>query len=257
MKTIRAVVSAVAIVAAVVAVSIRVTVAETAVIHVFASSATKSVIRVIQPQTEKRLGHAVLAEFDTAASLKKRIESGELFDLAILTSDITDTLIKEGKIAGSSRTNLSRTGIGIGTRVGAPQLDVSTPEAIKQTLLNAKSITYAQEGAARGYIDDMLGVLGIADALKSKIILQRESARTVSSVTDGEAQLVITLISEIKPVKGLELVGPLPPKFQHYVTFTAGVSAQAKEPEVGEALIKILKEPATSEAFEAAGMEPL
>jgi molybdate transport system substrate-binding protein len=257
MRTIRAVVTAVAIFTALVAPYTHVTVAENAVIHIVSSSAAKSVIQAIQPQIETTLRCQIAAEFDTAASIKRRIESGESFDVAILTSDIMDTLIKEGKITGASSTPLSRTGIGIGARAGAVPVDVSTPEAIKQTLLNAKSITYAQQGVARSYIDEMLGALGIADALKSKTILQLESARTLSSVADGEAQLVITLISEIKPAKGLELVGPFPPKFQHYVTFTAGVSAQANEPEIAGALIKILKEPTSLEAFKAVGMEPL
>ena len=232
------------------------TAAETNEIRVLASNGVKAVMEDIRPQCERTTGHPLAVQFNTTASLKERVEAGEAFDVAIFTSEVMDDLIKEGKIAGGTRADVSRVGIGIGIRAGAPRPDISTPEALKQTLLKAKSITYTWNGASSVYNARMFERLGIAGDVKPKIILQQESTRATASVAEGQNEFLITLISEILPVQGIELLGPLPAEVQSYVDFRAGVSAKSKKAEAAKALIEFLTSPTVAPTFKAKGMEP-
>jgi molybdate transport system substrate-binding protein len=232
-------------------------VAQAPAVRVLASNGVQGALSEIIPQCERAIGHPLAVEFGTTATLKPRIESGEAFDFTVLTSDAIDALIKEGKVAGDSRANAARVGIGIGIRAGAAKPDVSTPEALKKALLNAKSITYAAAGASRAPTDKMLAGMGIADALKSKTLLLSGAEETAAAVRDGKAELLITLISEILSAKGLELAGPLPKDFQTYIGFAAGMSPSAKNSEAAKAAVKFLTGPKAAAAYKAKGMEPV
>ncbi len=231
-------------------------VAQTAEIHVFASNGVKAVIDDLKAKSEHALGVSLAIQFGTTAGLKQRIEAGEAFDVALLTADAIDDAIKAGKIAGATRADLARCGIGVGIRAGAAKPDIGSPEAFKKTLLNSKSVTWASDGASRVYIAQMLDHLGIAEDMKPKIRLQPGSVRAAASVADGEAEILMTLISEILPAPGVELLGPLPAKLQNYVSFATGVSVQAKNPQAGKALIKFLTGPKVASVYKAKGMEP-
>jgi molybdate transport system substrate-binding protein len=230
--------------------------AQAPAVRVLASNGVQGALNEIIPQCEHAIGHSLAVEFGTTASIKPRIEGGEAFDFTILTSEAIDALIKEGKLAADSRTSVARVGIGIGIREGAAKPDVSTPEALKKALLNAKSITYAAAGASRPPTDKMLASMGIADALKSKTLLLAGADETSAAVRDGKAEILITLISEIKSAKGLELAGPLPKEFQSYVSFAAAVSPNAKNAEAAKAAVKYLTGPKAAAAYKAKGMEP-
>jgi molybdate transport system substrate-binding protein len=231
--------------------------AQAPAVRVLASNGVQGALNDVIPQCERAIGHSLAVEFGTTATLKPRIESGEAFDFTFLTSEAIDALIKEGKLAADSRASAARVGIGIGIRAGAAKPDVSTPEALKKTLLNAKSVTYAAAGASRGPTDKMLDRMGIADALKSKTLLLAGAEETSAAVRDGKAELLITLISEIKTAKGLELAGPLPKEFQAYITFAAAVSANAKNAEAAKAAVRFLTGPKAADAYKAKGMEPV
>jgi molybdate transport system substrate-binding protein len=231
--------------------------AQAPAVRILASNGVQGALNDIIPQCERAIGHPLAVEFNTTAVLKPRIESGEAFDFTVLTSDAIDALIKEGKVAADSRANAARVGIGIGFRAGAPKPDVSTPEALKKALLNAKSITYAAAGASRPATDKMLDRMGIADALKSKTSLLPGAEETTAAVRGGKAELLITLISEIVSAKGLELAGPLPKEFQAYIAFAAGVSSNAKNTEAAKAAVKFLTGPKAAAAYKAKGMEPV
>ncbi len=231
--------------------------AQAPAVHVLASNGVQGALIEIIPQCERAIGHPLAVEFGTTATLKPRIEGGEAFDFTILTSEAIDALIKEGKVAADSRANAARVGIGIGIRAGAAKPDVSSPEALKKALLNAKSITYASAGASRPPTDKMLERMGIADALKSKTLLLSGAEETSAAVRDGKAELLITLISEIVSAKGLELAGPLPKDFQTYVGFAAGVSPNAKNSGAAKAAVKFLTGPKGAAAYRAKGMEPV
>jgi len=223
-------------------------------IRVLSSNGVKAIIEDLRPEIERALGHALSIEFSTAASLKTKIEAGGAFDVTILTPALIDELIPQGKVAGDSRVDVARAGVGVGVRQGAPRADVSTPDALKRTLLQATSVAFTAEGQSRITIDRAFDRLGIAEAMRPKILL-RGPGEAPEAVASGEAELVLTLMSEILPVPGLQLLGPLPVDLQGYVTFTAGRSSNAGDADAANALLKYLSGPAVAAALKAHGLE--
>src|SRR5207253_2866190 len=191
--------------------------AQTTPLRVLCSNGMKGVVEELRARAEREIGRPLSIEFNTSAAFKQKIQSGEAFDVAILASDVLDDMIKAGKISAATRADLGRSGIGVGIRSGAPKPDIKTPEAFKKTLLAAKSMTWVEVGASRVHIDKMLKDLGIAQDVKSKIVLTRTVDESVASVADGETELLLTLVSEIVPAKGLQFVGPFPERVQGYV----------------------------------------
>jgi molybdate transport system substrate-binding protein len=225
--------------------------------RVLASNGIKAVVDELRPQYEKKSGHALSIDFGTSASLKQRIESGESFDVTILTSDLIDELAKSGKIASGTTAGLARAGIGVGVRAGTAKPNIATPDALKQTLMQAKSVTYARDGASRIFIGQMLDHLGIAKEVDAKTIYEQGSVRAAAKVADGQAELLMTLVPEILPAPGVDLVGPLPAQLQHYISFAAGVGAKAGHADAAKALIKYLAAPENAPTLKAKGMEPI
>ena len=225
-------------------------------LRVIVSNGVKTVIDEIRPQWEKAAGRPLSFEFGTTAALKQRIEGGEPFDVTILTSDAIADLVKDGKVAGSSRTELARCGIGLGQRAGAPKPDIATVDALKRTLHGAKNITFAEAGASRTYLDKMFGQFGMADEMKAKTVLTPSSVNSNQLVSEGKAQYILTLVSEILPAPGVDLVGPLPAQVQSYVNFAAGTSALPANTEARAALLKFLKSSAVAPVIKAKGLEP-
>jgi molybdate transport system substrate-binding protein len=222
--------------------------AQKAELHVFTSDGMKPAVEALIPQIEHSIGRKLATQFDASKTLRDKILSGAPFDVAILTSDVIDDLIKQGKIAAGTRAEIARTGIGIGIRAGAPKPDISTPEALKRTLLKAKSITFNPSGASAVHANEMFARLGIAETVKPKLILDAEAGRPQKNVAEGNAELVITLIPEIKFFPGVELAGPLPGDFQSYISFSAGVATNTHNADAAKALIKFITGPAAAPA---------
>jgi molybdate transport system substrate-binding protein len=229
--------------------------AQTSEVRVLASNGIKAVVEDLLPQTERAIGHPISVQYRPTAALKQEIDAGEPFDVVIVTVESIAQLSKEGKTTGGEGTPISRAGVGIGIRKGAPRPDISTPEALKRALLGAKAIAYGPSGASFPYITRMLDTLGIADTMKAKTLFFDTSDGTNGSVVQGKADFGITLVSEILPVQGLELLGPFPDEFQGYVRFSAAVSANAKNPEAASALIKFLAGPDALPSIKARGMQ--
>ena len=229
--------------------------AQNAPVRVLASNGVKAVIDELKPQAEKAVGRPLAIEFGTSSVVKKQIESGAAFDVAILTSDVIGELAKAGKIAAGTQTEMARCGIGIGVRAGAPKPDIKTTEALKKALLATKSITYAQDGASAAYILQMENKLGIADTMKAKTILEKGSVASNARVADGSAGMILTLVSEILPAPGVQLVGPLPADVQHYVNFATGIGVNTKNTDAGKALAKFFSSPAVAPTLKSKGME--
>ena len=225
-----------------------------AAIRVLSSNGVKAIIEDLQPEIERAIGHALSIEFSTAASLKTKIEAGEAFDVAILTPALIDELIAQGKVAVDSRVDVARAGVGVGVRQGAPPADVSTSDALKSTLLKATSVAFTAEGQSRITIDRAFDRLGIAEAMRRKTLM-KGPGEAPAAVAAGEADLVLTLMSEILPVPGLQLLGPLPADVQGYVTFTAGRSSNPKDADAASALLRHLSGPAVAAALRAHGLE--
>jgi molybdate transport system substrate-binding protein len=223
-------------------------------VRVLSSNGVKAAIEAIRPEIERAIGHALSIEFSTAASLKTKIEEGEAFDVAILTPALIDDLIAQGKVAADSRVDFARSGVGVGVRQGAPVADVSTPDALKSTLLNATSVMFTADGQSRITIDEAFERLGIAETMGPKTIL-KGPGEAPEAVAAGEAELVLTLVSEIVPVPGLRLLGPLPDDVQGYVSFTAGRGADANDADAAGALLGHLSGPAMAAALQTHGLE--
>ena len=227
-------------------------------IKVLTAGAFKQVLLALVPDFERTSGHKVTVENDTVGALTKRIAGGEAFDLAVLTPKAVDDLAKEGKFAAGSRANLARVGVGVVVKDGTPKPDIGSVAAFKQALLAAKSVAYidpAAGGSSGIYVAGLLDKLGIAAEVKPKAKLIPGGA-VAEHVARGEAELGIHQISEILPVKGITLVGPLPAEIQNYTVYAAGVGAHAKESDAAKALIKTLTSPAAAEVLKSKGMEP-
>jgi len=224
-------------------------------LRVLASNGVRGAISALQPQVERAVGKPLNIEWGSSAALKRKIEAGEAFDLALLTPETTSDLMKSGKIAAGTAADLARTGVGFGIREGAPKPDVSTPQAVKQTLLKAKSISIVKEGASRATIDKMFATLGVADAVASKTKLEAGTERAGESVATGQSELEIVPLSEVGLVKGVQIAGALPGDLQNYLRFQASVGANAKDAATAKKAIQFLTSPAAAPTFKAKGME--
>ncbi len=230
--------------------------ANAAEIRVLSSNALKTVVEELGPQFEKATENKLNVNFGAAANLKTSIEKGEAFDLAILTSSALDDLVKQGKLVAATRADIARSSVGLAVKKGAAKPDISTTEAFKRALLDAKSIAYVEQGASGIYLKSLFERLGIAEQLKPKIKLLPASNPAANAVANGEAEIGMTQISEILPYAGAELVGPLPADIQLYTVFPAAVGASAKEPDAAKALIKFLTAPAAVPVLKAKGLSP-
>jgi molybdate transport system substrate-binding protein len=215
----------------------------------------KSEILDLQPQAERALARPLTIDFGSTTGLLARINAGEPFDVAILTSDAIANLTNENKLAAATRADLSRCGVGFAVRTGAPRPDIGTTAAMKQALLGARSIAYAKDGASRPTVEKMFDRLGIAAELKSKLVLTTGSGPAMEAVASGQTAVVLTLISELMPVHGIDIVGPLPADLQGYVSFGAAANSKTANAEAARLLIAQLKAPAAAAVYKAKGME--
>jgi molybdate transport system substrate-binding protein len=226
-------------------------------IKVLTAGAFKQVLLAVLPEFEKQTGHKVTVENDTVGALRKRIEGGEAFDVAVLTPAAIDDLSAKGKLVAGTRANLARVGVGVMVKAGAPAPDIGSVEAFKRALLAAKSVAYidpASGGSSGIYVAGLLEKLGIADQITPKAKLKK-GGYVADLIVAGEAELGIHQISEIVPVKEVKLVGPLPGEIQNYTIYAAGLGAAAKDGEAAKALIKALTGPAVADVLKSRGME--
>jgi ABC-type molybdate transport system, periplasmic component len=170
---------------------------DAAEIKVLASNALKTALEELGPQFEKASEHKLSFTFNAAVPLKAEIEKGVAFDVAILSAPITEDLVKQGKLVAATRADIARSGAGLAVKRGAPKPDISTTEAFKRTLLDAKSICYVEQGATGIYLKGLFERLGIAEQLKSKTKLLPPSNPAAHAVANGEAEIGMTQISEI------------------------------------------------------------
>lgn len=245
----------IALAATLLIVSAPVSGANCAELKIFGSRVTKMVMTELGPQFERSSGYTPVVVADVAAVMKRRIEAGEPFDLAVLVDFQADELIKAGKLVAETRTDVMKAGIGVAVKRGASKPDIGTVDAFKRALLDAKSITYLKEGASTIYLDRLFTRLGIAEALRAKTV--KPDTETVSErVAQGEVELGIIVIPNILSVPGAELVGPVPSEVQSYIVFTAAVSAQSANQQAARDLIKLITSPAVVPLLKAKGMEP-
>ncbi len=227
-----------------------------AVVKILSTHAVEEVLRELAPSFERACGARLVIDYDPANALKRRIEDGAAFDVAIVTRPVIDALAKQGKVAGESCVDIGRSGLGVAVRRGAARPDVTSIEAFTHALLAARSVVRSREGTSGLYFESLLTRLGIADAMRGKIVLGG-SGRIAELVARGEAEMAVQQSPELLPVKGVDIAGPLPDELQLYTVFSAGVGADCKVKAAAKAYIQALTEPASSALFKAKGLEPV
>jgi molybdate transport system substrate-binding protein len=229
--------------------------AQSAEIKVFSSAAPRGVFRAMAPDFERTTGHRLVIDYDFAADLKRRIEAGDPFDVAILPPDLADDLVRRGSLAAGSRVDLGRTGMGVAVRRGAPKPQIDTVDAFRRALLAAPTVAYANGGASGVYVHAILARLGIAEAMKQKL-RPYPAGGAVEAVARGDADLVVIGISPILDVPGVELAGRLPLELQSFIVFTGSVGAATRRADAARTFLTLLTSPAAVELFKAQGFEP-
>ena len=224
-------------------------------IKVLCSNSSHAVMKELLPAFERASGHKVSINYDTAILTLNRIKGGETADVVILNAPAIDELTKQGRIAAGSRRTLARCGVGIAVRAGAPKPDISSVEAFKRALLDAKSIAHTEAGASGIHFSGLIERLGIAAQVKTKA-RTRPGGLIGKLVASGEAELAVQQIPELMAVAGIDLVGPLPHELQLTSTVTAAVFADARQPEVARAFLAFLSTPAAARVFKAHGLDP-
>jgi molybdate transport system substrate-binding protein len=220
-------------------------------IRVISSSALRSVLEQVAPEFENATGHKLVFTWGQAEILK-----GTSFDLAVLTAAVIDKLIMQGRLIGASRKAVAVSAAGLAVRKGAAKPDISTVESFKRTLLDAGSITFAEQGGTGAYLKVLFLRLGIADAVAGKFRPLRPEQGPAQAVADGEAEIGLTQISEILPYAGAELVGPLPSEIQLATTYAAAIGVGTLHADVAAALFKLITAPAAAPVFRANGLDP-
>ncbi|HET9834599.1 MAG TPA: substrate-binding domain-containing protein [Vicinamibacterales bacterium] len=226
-------------------------------IKVLCTNGVRAVVQELVPQFERNTtsGDKVVLLYEPSTQLRKRIDAGEPFDLVIMTTTLVDEEIKAGKLAADSRTFIARSGLGVSIRSGAKKPNIATVDAFKRALLNADSITFAQQGASAQPFEVLVAKLGITSQLRPKYNLRNTASEVGEAVANGVVELGIAPVSEILPVRGVDLVGPFPKDVQSYVEMTGAVSVNAKQKDEATKLLAFLIAPANLPEFKVKGME--
>ena len=229
--------------------------AQSAEIKLLASGAVKEAYLELLPTFEKAGGHSVKAVWSNTTDIRKRISGGEIADLVILGDDGTEALIKDGKLVASTRAAFAKSGIYVAVRSGASAPDIGSADALKKSILAAKSVAYSS-GASGTYVVSMLQKLGIYDEVRPKAVVTKPNEPVGEKLVRGEAELGFHQLSELIPVKGIDIVGPLPAEIQQTTVFSGALHRAAKEPDAAGALIRFLTAPAAAQSLKKHGLDP-
>ena len=224
-------------------------------ITVLCSNGFKAVLQDLAPQFEKATKHQLVIKYSVSAELRRRIEGGEAFDLAILTPALTAELIKSGRIAADTRVPLARSGMALAIRRGARKPDVRTVDSLKATLIASQSIAFAKEGSGGIYLMALLKRLGLFEQMTPKFKPTTTGDEVSQAVSSGEAELGVLPLSEILSVPGVELAGSFPADVQDYSVMVAGIGTGAPHAASARALVEFLMSPSVLPVVEKRGME--
>lgn len=229
--------------------------AQKAPLRVIVSNGVKTFVEALGPAYEKSSGRTITVTYGTSSVLVKDIAGGAPFDVVIATQEAMAELGKAGKLAAGTQTAIGRARVGLGVPHGSRKPAATTAAQVKQALLSAKGIAYAGNGASRPTIEAMFATLGIADAVKPKSFLDVGSDGSIARVNKGDADLLITLVSEIMPAPGIDLVGPLPAEFGGDVRFAGAVGAAATDAAAGRAFLEALVSRESTATLHQKGLE--
>jgi molybdate transport system substrate-binding protein len=234
--------------------------AAAAEIQVLTSGAPAAVQKVLAEKFTATTGDRVVLNAATLQEVRSQLSGDQKPDVIVLPGPAIESLDKQGALRPGSKTNLARVGIGVAVKEGAPLPDISTVDALRKTLLNARSIAHPDPsggGFAGAQIARMFERLGIAEAVKPKVVLMYAFTGGVANIAKGGAEIGLFNMSEILPVKGVALVGPLPQELQSYITFAGAVHVSSAKPDIAAAYLKSLTEPGARAAWESGGFDLL
>ena len=227
---------------------------DASLVDVLSTLALRGVLVETEAEFRARTGFAIAARYKSTNAQLIAIAEGATADVAIITRQAIDQLTAEGKIVPGSAKDVAQSGIGLAVRAGAPKPDISTIEAFKQTILAAKSIAFSRLGASGVHFAEVIECLGIADEIRRKAIIS--DAYMGEIVALGEAELAVQQISELMPVAGIDIVGPLPGDLQKISLFAAAIFTAAKNPAGGAKLVSFLAQPELAPILARKGLSP-
>jgi molybdate transport system substrate-binding protein len=227
--------------------------AHAAELKVLAGGSLRSVLTELAPQFEHASGHKLAIHFDTTPNLIKAATTGEPFDLGIVPIDVFYD--DAAKTHFAPPVEFARVGYGVAVKTGAPRPDISTPEAFKKTLLEAKSITFLPASAAGSYILRLFQRLGIDEAMKAKTVAQDQPTGIIPAVVSGKAEIAV-FVNNVLTAPGVDIVGPFPAKYQQELVFPAALSVDTQQKGAAQALIDFLKSPDAAAVIKSKGMTP-
>ena len=225
-------------------------------LKVLSGNGAKAAVRELCRQFAQASGNKFDVHFEVNADLRKKIERGEAFDVAVLNPPVIDALTNEGKLVAGSSADIGRAGLGVAVRAGAKKPDISSVEAFKRTLLAATAVAYPGKGASGLYFVSLVDRMGIKAEMQGKL-KPMAAEDTVEVVARGDADMVVVVATRITDVAGVDYVGPIPDDLQTRIGFAAGLSSSAREPELGRTLIKFLTTPAAAATLKAKGVDPM
>jgi molybdate transport system substrate-binding protein len=235
--------------------------ASAAEVRVMISGGLTAAYKALVPEFERATGHKVLTAYGpsmgtTSNAIPVRLDRGEPADVLIMVGYALEDLAKNGKVIADSKIDLVKSPIAVAVKAGTPKLDISTADAVKRALLAAKTIAYSDSASGVYVSTEMFDKLGIKEAMEGKA--RKIPATPVGEiVARGDAEIGFQQMSELKPVEGIDIIGPLPNELQKITIFSAGVATVSKEPDAGKALIKFLASPAARAEIVKSGMDPI
>ena len=230
-------------------------VATSAELRMIGNPGMSEIMARVAPEFEKSTMHRIRWELGLFQKLKPVIDQRD-FDVIVSTGEVADYAANQKAVNGEL-VSVAQVGIGVAIKKGAPKPDISTVEAFKRTLLAAKSISYTGGSTAGKYLESLMQRLGIAEQMKAKTRILGGGGQNPRAVAAGEVELRLSLIDDIVPVEGAELLGPLPPEIQYRIVERAGVGTASKEQDAAFAFVKFLKTPLAKKAFVSQGFEPI
>jgi molybdate transport system substrate-binding protein len=229
-------------------------------VTVFSGGATAEPVRAAGEAFTRSSGTKVVYVVDTTGALQRRLASGERADVIVLAAPGMEALQKANLVVAGTRVDVARALVGVAVRTGAPSPDLSTPDTFKAALLKARSVSYvspAAGGTSGTYIEGLFQRMGIADAMKSKIVYRTQGSEVADAVAKGEAELGITFTSELQPNPGVRVAGALPAAIGLPTIYAAALVSGARNPDAGRAFLRTLAGPEARAAAKRAGLEPL
>ena len=231
--------------------------AQAAELKLLAPVSLRILLPTLLPEFEKSSGHKVTLGYDTLGAITKRLVEGEAVDVAMVSPAQNEELQKQGKLLGDTRVEIARVGFAVFVKKGTPRPDVGSIDALKQTLLVAKSIVLGDPAAGGGagvYTAGLMQRLGLGDEIKARTRLVRSGTEVAETVAKGEAEIGIGVASDAAIIPGLEAI-PLPSGAQSYSVYVAGVGSGSKQVDAAKALIAFLTSPAAKQELTASGFE--